>query len=371
MHTRLMSSWPSAPESEIPELQAQLEAERAAAEHWRRIANQRSEEFAALRHRLSVRALLAAERRLATVGARVGVAGNRLRSAAGRLALTVGALRRPRSAPRRLAIPPPQEDAPSSRRVVIVVVAPVDPAWASRFPPTVEIRRVTAPSSVRHALAKAIDESAPDLLGVVAGTSEPLDPGWLSHLASSVTGRTVAAVPLLVHPRRPVHRATRHDGLVRAAGVGLRLDGHGVPRADALRAGTTPEPDGEIVEVDAGSGAALLMARRAYEAAGGIAQSDDLDAAVVELCAHLRTQGGRVVLVPAAVVLDHRPVQARHELGVAVDPHGPGWAAAVGGSGAVLRRAADTRTRPPLRFALTVAAPSSKVAGRWGDWHLA
>jgi Glycosyl transferases group 1 len=75
--------------------------------------------------------------------------------------------------------------------------------------------------------------------------------------------------------------------------------------------------------------------------------------------------------VPGAVVVDHRPVRARRELRVAVDPSGPGWAAAIERSGAVLRRAADPRPDPPLRLALTVAAPSPKVATRWGDWHLA
>ena len=75
-------------------------------------------------------------------------------------------------------------------------------------------------------------------------------------------------------------------------------------------------------------------------------------------------------LVPGAVVVDNRPVGARRELRFAVDPAGPGWAAAIRRSGAVLRRAADARARPPLRLAVTVAAPSTKVAARWGDWHL-
>jgi glycosyltransferase involved in cell wall biosynthesis len=132
-----------------------------------------------------------------------------------------------------------------------------------------------------------------------------------------------------------------------------------------------PHPEGAVTDVDAGSGAAIVVERSAYEAAGGLSAADDLDAAVVELCARLREQGGRVVLAPGAVVVDHRPVQARRELALAVDPSGPGWAAAVARSGAVLRRVADPRARPPLRFALTVAAPSAKVATRWGDWHLA
>ena len=85
----------------------------------------------------------------------------------------------------------------------------------------------------------------------------------------------------------------------------------------------------------------------------------------------MRARGGRVVLVPGAVVVDQRPVRSRRELRVAADPAGSGWAAAVRRSGAVLRRSADRRADVPRLFALTVAAPSAKVAGRWGDWHLA
>jgi glycosyltransferase involved in cell wall biosynthesis len=370
MHTRLMPFHPPARDSEVAELRAELDAERTGAEHWRRLANQRSEELAALRHRLSVRALLSAERRMAPLAAWVGAAGSRMRSAAGRLALTADALCPSRTSPKELTVPPPRGHG-LSRRIAIVVVGPADHAWASTLPPTVEVVGVAEPTTVRHAIARTFEECDPQLLGVVAGTSEPLDPGWLSHLVAQVDGRTVAAVPLVVHPHRPVHRATPHDGLVRSAGVGLRLDGQGMPLAEALDAGAMPEPDGERVEVDAGGGAALVVDRGAYEAAGGLADSDDLDAAAVELCARLRRRGGSVALVPAAVVVDHRPVRAKRELGVAVDPRGLGWAAAVRRSGAALRRAADTRSAPPLRLALTVAAPSSKVANRWGDWHLA
>jgi hypothetical protein len=69
MHTRPMPSHPAARDSEMAELRAELHAERAGAEHWRRLANQRSEELAAMRRRLSVRALLSAERRMAPLAA--------------------------------------------------------------------------------------------------------------------------------------------------------------------------------------------------------------------------------------------------------------------------------------------------------------
>ena len=236
--------------------------------------------------------------------------------------------------------------------------------------PGVQVARVAEPRGVRAALDRAIKASAPDLVGVMAATTEPLDLGWLDRLATTIDGSVVAAVPLVVHPIRPLRRATPHDGLVRAAGVRLGLDEDGAPLAKPLGAGTTPGVDRQVTEVDAGTGAAFLVDRVAYEAAARLSAIDDLDAAVVELCVLLRAQRGQVVLVPGAVVVDHRPVRYRRELSVAVDPSGPGWAAAIERSGAVLRRASDSLP-DHLRFALTVAAPSAKIADRWGDWHLA
>src|SRR5919106_394120 len=328
-------------DAEVRDLQTRLDAERAAVEHWRRIALQRSEQFAALRHRPSVRALLAAERRLAPIVAPVGSTRRHLRHAGERLALSAGALRR--IGPGRLRRPVQES-----------VAAP-------------------GPIAVRSALDRAITTSTPDMVGVISATTAPRDLGWLDRLALALDGSAVAAVPLVVHPHRPWPRATAHDGLVRSAGVALRINSDGEPVAESREAGALPRPHAGVVDVDvdAGAGAALLVDRAAYVAAGGLAVSDDLDAAAVELCTRVRSRGGRVVMVPGAVVVDHRPVRARHELRLAVDPTGPGWAGALQRTGSALRRAADARPCPPLRFAVTVAAPSAKVADRWGDWHLA
>jgi hypothetical protein len=356
---------------DLSELRQRLEAERAAVEQWRRVALQREAQFAALNRRPAVRALLAVERRIAPLVVRAGYVGRELRLGAERLVLSAGALRRAgcRRSPTRPAGAHSAASAPS-RRMAIVVVGPPDPAGEGALSPAVEVARVGEPRQARVALDRAI-KTSPDLVGVVAANTEPLDVGWLDGLAAAVEGLVVAAVPLVLHPVRPRLRATPYDGLVRAAGVGLRLDGDGTPWAAALGAGTTPPANGVTTQVDAGTSVALLVDRAAYEAAGGLAEIDDLDAAAVELCARLRSRGGHVVLVPGAVVVDHRPVRARRELRAAVDPSGPGWAEAIGRSGAVLRRAADPRPDPPLRLALTVAAPSAKVAARWGDWHLA
>jgi Glycosyl transferases group 1 len=252
-----------------------------------------------------------------------------------------------------------------------VLVGSDEPGWCDEGLASAAVIRVAEAAGARAGLARGIEASAPDVVGVVHTASEPLDPGWLQHLAATIDGTIVASVPVLLHPVRRIRLATAHDGLVRAAGVGLRLDGNGVPQAVALSAGAATRPEGDIVDVDAGSGAVLLVDRAAYEAAGGLVPADDIDVATVELCARLRSGGGRVVLVPDVVVVDHRPVRARRDLRIVVDPTGRDWAGAVGRSGAVLRRAADRRARAPLRLAVTVAAPSAKVAARWGDWHMA
>src|SRR5262245_23961136 len=105
---------------EPSDLQVELDAERAAVGHWRRVARQRSEELAALRRRPSVRALLGVERRLEPVVSVVGSGRRRVRAVTERLALSAGALRRgaarrrpratpdvPANAPRAEGPPPP------------------------------------------------------------------------------------------------------------------------------------------------------------------------------------------------------------------------------------------------------------------------
>jgi hypothetical protein len=365
-------SEPDTGDADLRDLRMELDAERASVMHWRRIAQQRSEEFAALRNRPSVRALVGVESRLAPVVARFVSARRRLRAGGERLALGAGALRR--VGRRRSAGAGVQASAPTApsglTSVALVVVGADEPRWLAALPPEVGVERAHTPGGARAALARAISASAPDVVGVVHTSGEPLSPDWLARLVEVIDGTVAAAVPLVVHPRRAPHRATAYDGLVRAAGVGLRLDGGGTPVAELLDAGAVPQCEGGVVDVGAGSGAALLVDRPAYEAAGGLAPLDDLDAAAVELCVRLRAADRQIVLVPSAVVVDHRPVRTRRDLRFAVDPAGSGWAAAIDRSGALLRRAADDRSAAGLRFALTVAAPSAKVAARWGDWHV-
>jgi hypothetical protein len=123
--------------------------------------------------------------------------------------------------------------------------------------------------------------------------------------------------------------------------------------------------------VVAGSAAALVVERRAYDAVGGLAPLDDLDAAVVDLCARLGREQGPVVHVPSAVVVDDRPVRSLAGLRAPIDDTGTAWRAVLDRQGPALRRAAAPGRSAGLRVALSVASPSAKVAERWGDWHLA
>ncbi len=218
---------------------------------------------------------------------------------------------------------------------------------------------------------RAIDTAESDLVAIVLATTEALDASWLQSLTQAVTGDVVAATPVLVHPRRPRTRATPHDGRVRSAGMTLDLDPQGVPVIRAIDAGSRPEPRGSPSDIPIASVACLVVDRVAYAAAGGLPVIDDLEIAVVELSARLRVRGGRIVVVPNAVLIDHRPVRSRRELQGPVDPESRSWRSAIERSGPTLLRS----VRPPgdrsLRFAFTVAAPSAKVAAQWGDWHLA
>ena len=70
-------------------------------------------------------------------------------------------------------------------------------------------------------------------------------------------------------------------------------------------------------------------------------------------------------------MLDHRPVVARVGLRTPIDPVGEPWRRAIERAGPALLRSVRPLDGDAQRFAITVSAPSEKVAPRWGDWHLA
>ncbi len=361
-------------------LEAELVAERTATDHWRRLARKRAADYAALRRRPFVRAVLAIERRLLPLQ-RIGAGARaRFRAACDRLLLRGSVLaiaarrRRVRSredlvaAVRRLPVPP----APVHRITLVAVGALADAGRRSvAHQADVEVVTVDSASDPVGAVSDAIEAASGDVIGILLATTEPLDASWLTRLAAAVTDGVVAAAPVLVHPTRPWMEATPHDGLVRAAGLAIEATDAGVPYVRAIAPGSAPDVGRLDAEVSAVPAACIVVDRAACHAAGGLPRADDIDVAVIEMCARLRERGGRIVVIPSVAMVDARPVSSLRALTGEIDAGGRAWRAAIDRSGPALLREAKPLPRGTMRFALTVAAPSSKVAPRWGDWHLA
>jgi O-antigen biosynthesis protein len=337
------------------ELQTELEGERANATELRRVLAQQAEALASIKRRKAVRAVLALDRHTRPVRTALSAWTRRLRSWRDRAGLLPGALRS-------------NPHMPLRRAIVTAAVERIEPPRAQTRRRSIDVVSETAPASAASGAAVTSGE----LLCFLPPTSEPLEERWLDRLAEAIDGDVVAAAPLLLHPERPMHRATAHDLRVRELGLDLIATADGIPTTRAREAGTSPVPNRLPVEVFAASGACLLVDRCAYEAAGGFRPLDDLDAAAVDLCSRLRAKGGRIVAVPESVVVDHRPVRSVRELSTRIDPSGRAWREVIEREGPALRRQAwNGASQASLSIALTVAAPSRKMAPRWGDWHLA
>ena len=379
----------------LSDLHAALDAERAAADHWRDIARRRGAALDAIRHRTAVRALLALERRARPLRDRMVRAQERLADPLAQSRLVARALpTRPRlpstrtkllAAVRDLPMPP----SPRGVSIVMITDGAVEIDSRTRGGPGADTEVIvvstgrdgdlegadrvidgTGLDPVSAAMLGA-DAANRELLCFLAPTTEPLEDGWLARLAAEIGGRTVAATPTLVHPERPLRRATPHDLRVRMSGLDVALNDEGVPAPRGRDAGADVSPQRPAIDVAAGSAACLLVDRAAYEAAGGFTLLEDLDAAAFELCLDLRERGGSVVVVPSAIAFDHRPVSSVADLATPIPGDGPEWRAVIEHHGPALVHSLCGLEREPPTFALTVAAPSVKMAHRWGDWHLA
>jgi glycosyltransferase involved in cell wall biosynthesis len=339
--------------------------DRAAVEHWRRVAEERSAAYEELSHRPLVRAVVGIERRARPVVARLRRRAERTAAVAEQAAVAAQAVAaRPGAAAALAAL---------RQRVAELPAPPVVAPGA--------VAELAIAAGAGGAQVAAVDRAlrssdAPVVVLVPAGVS--LWPGAVERLAASLDaggGRrdgVVAATPTLVHGDRPAARATAHDGRTLAAGLGVAV-ADGVPTVQALRAGTTVAVDGGPASVPLALAAGLALDRDAVVAAGGLAPLGDLDAAIVELLVRLGSLGGSLRHVPAAVAVDDRPVRSRRALHEPIDPAAAAWLGVVDRAGPALVRAARPAGAGPegLRFVLTIAAPSGKVARRWGDLHLA
>jgi glycosyltransferase involved in cell wall biosynthesis len=197
-------------------------------------------------------------------------------------------------------------------------------------------------------------------------------PAALARLAGALGEGVVAATPTLVHPERPGRHRTEHDLAVRAEGYTILTGAAGAPYLVARAAGERPDPARPVAEVDAAPLTCLMVDRTAYDAVGGLRLLDDPVAAGVDLCLRLRRAGGRIVHVPGAWVYDDAPVTSRRALTQPLDPCAPAWRALVEHHGPAARPRPRSSPSPAApRWVITTAAPSRRVAERWGDWHLA
>ena len=384
------ASDPRGPEGSDASLRAALETERLANARLR----QETERQQALLRRRSVRAVLSLDRRSRTARARARREVQRGRRRLSRLRLLLAAT------PHRSDLPARRQHLealgrtvpgapPDERSVTMVVVVDEGPAVvpdtgdrsvevvvvlgsgveAPPDGPDVQVIRAghkTPVAAARQAASRATGE----LLLFTRSTTVPLVDGWLDHLSGALDGDVVATVPLLVHPERAPRDATPHDLRTRSLGLDVR-DVDGTPEVVARAAGARPDPSADPVEVAAGTSAGILVSTDHYREAGGLAAMHDLDAALFDLCARLRAGSSRVLAVPAAGLADHRPVASLSALTRPIEDV-PDWGRVVERQETTLHQLAHhTPVTEHLLVHVTVAAPSTRVAHRWGDWHLA
>lgn len=362
-----------------PDLAEQLAAEQAGVAYWRAVAADRRSEAARVQRRPLVRVAVAVDRRTAALQRSVARGGRAAAAAAGQAAVVAAGLgrrpgRRARHAELAAQLARQASDAtPADDRTVLVVH--LGPAPIHTASPLVERAQPTdaAIAAGGRVLAEEVnalvEASDAPLVCLLAPTAEPVHRGWLARLVAPVDGDVVAAVPLVLHPERPLREATAHDLLVRSAGLGIDVV-DGAPVAVARRAGEPPDLSAPGEDVVAAPATALVVARSAWRAAGGLGGQADLDAAVFDLCARLGHHG-TIRSVPAAVVADHASVRSSAELSGPLVPDGAPWRRIVDAHGPALVRRAHPAEPGRWTVAVTTATPSRKIAAVSGDWHYA
>jgi hypothetical protein len=223
------------------------------------------------------------------------------------------------------------------------------------------------------ALGRAALKATGDVLCFVDRERAPAPAaGWLDRLGDALGGSVVAATPTLLHPDREGWQRTEHDLCVRTAGYDVELDDTGAPRITARHAGALPDVDTAPGPVVGAPLHGLVVSAEAYRAAGGLdPAATDLDLAALGLCLQLHAQGGQIIHVPSALAFDDRPVRSRRSLEEPFDADAPGWLGLIEQRGPALARRARPVTASRTRWVITTAAPSMRMAPRWGDWHLA
>lgn len=324
------------------------------AAHWQRIAEERRLAHEALARRPLVRAAVSLERRTAPAVASLRGRAQRARATAARAALAARALPNARHVDEAL-------DALDRALAAVPDSSPARPPTLIPLPARPSSAEVAAELDASDADVVVLVPAGVDLLGTSA-----------AQLAAALRPGVGLATPTVVHGRRRGLDATPVDGRVLAAGLDLVIEG-GVAVPVPRHAGRSPRVADplEPVAVAAALGAGVALDRRAALAVGGLAPVGDLDAAVVELADRLAEAGQGSVHVSTAVAVDRRPPAGPAALDRPIDPRSTSWAKVLDRRGARLRRRAEPAPGGRMELAFTIAAPSAKVAERWGDWHLA
>jgi glycosyltransferase involved in cell wall biosynthesis len=332
------------------ETMAQLEAR-----HWRDLATERDATLRSLSRRPLVRLATRLDRRLSPTVRRVGSWAEGLRPVADRAAVrAAGALARSRRAERRAQL---------NDEIARLPPAPAQPAVTA-------IPIGTGPGGLRE--AERAGAAPTDIVCFVPAHVTSPDPDWLARLAAGVGDVVTAATPTLVRSARTPADVTEHELLVAAEGYDLELDAAGAPQVVARGAGRIPSAGSPPADVPAATLVGLAVDRRALLAAGGVDTSLDADLAGIDLCTRLRRAGGHVRHVPDAMLFDDRPAPSRGSLRRPVRSTQPGWGSLVDAHGPALAQAAiGAEGGAPTRWVITTAAPTTRRADRWGDWHLA
>jgi len=399
---------------EVARLQDTLEAERRNAEQWRQVAEERRVTLEKLRQRRTVRMLLALAgivlpwgRRTLDIVRRIDRGMRRLVSSVEGLPARVTAGRRQRrleGSVRRL--PDPSGEDPRTVSVVvltrdgranlerllpwlrrtrgvseIVIVDNGSGAETSRWiEEQAGIRSLRNESNLTFSEAnnRAAQTCTSDVLVFLNDDVEPLEDGWLLRMLEELRDDVVAVGSQLVYPRRGLLAGRTRDLGVQHLGIGFEPVGGSVPRVRNLGHGSDPDPAHEAHDVAAVTAACLVISRAAYQDVGGFDGRYDYGAEDVDLCWRLSRTGGRIRVVPSAVLYHYEGVTRHREHPQVTNARQErNWDLLAARFGPELTRAVELdRIRAggrlsnrPYEIAITVTRDLESAG--YGDWYTA
>lgn len=402
---------------EVARLHAELDAERRHAVQWREVAEQRRVTLERFRQHPAVRLVLWVARWALPPARRAARRATRLRRKAERAGSAARGAPHRLTAPRReaelrrrvAALPPPPRDERSvsvvvltrdgrdhleallpalrertthDRLEVVVVDNGSGPETRAFLAAQADVRVVRNETNLSFSEAndRAAAAATGEVLVFLNDDVEPLSHGWLPRMLAALRDDVVAVGAQLVYPRRPLLASARtRDVGVQHRGIAFEPVPGGVPRAVHPGHGDDPDLAGPPVEVAAATAACLAVRRDAFDAVGGFDLRYTYGAEDVDLCWRLRAAGGRVVVVPDAVLLHHEGATRFREtdLDARTARQAENWRRLADRFGPQLARAVALDR---LRGDLVLAARPYEVAititrglpeAGYGDWYTA